>query len=50
MLDWPSDTFDLTEPIPYDGSTLHAFERILPQLAKEAGFEVKRVYTSGTHW
>jgi glycosyltransferase involved in cell wall biosynthesis len=50
MLDWPSDTFDLTEPIPYDGSTLHAFERILPQLAKEAGFAVKRVYTSGTHW
>jgi glycosyltransferase involved in cell wall biosynthesis len=50
LLKWPQNIFDLPEPVPYDGSVLHAFERILPQLAKEAGFEVKRVYTSGTHW
>ncbi|MCC4270456.1 glycosyltransferase [Marinobacter nauticus] len=50
LLEWPCDIFDLPEPVPYDGSVLHAFERILPQLVKAAGFEVKRVYTSGTHW
>ncbi|SEG55025.1 rhamnan synthesis F family protein [Marinobacterium lutimaris] len=47
---WASHTFDLPEPIPYDGSILHAFERILPQLAMEAGYEVQRVYTAGTKW
>lgn len=47
---WPEDTFDLPEPVPYDGSVLHAFERLLPQLVQEKGFEVKRVYTENTYW
>tara|TARA_R110001583_G_scaffold195389_1_gene372644 strand:+ start:47 stop:3106 length:3060 start_codon:yes stop_codon:yes gene_type:complete len=43
-------TFKLSEPIPYDGSVLHAFERVIPQLVQEAGFTVKRVYTPNTYW
>ncbi len=47
---WPKEIFNLPEPIPYDGSVLHAFERLLPQLVQEEGFEVKRVYTESTYW
>jgi hypothetical protein len=38
------------EPIPYDGSYLHAVERLLPHLAKSCGFECLTVYTKGTGW
>jgi lipopolysaccharide biosynthesis protein len=41
----PEDYFKLSEPVPYDGSTLHAFERLLPQLVEAQGYNVKRVYT-----
>ncbi|QHD50386.1 rhamnan synthesis F family protein [Vreelandella aquamarina] len=44
------DTFNLPEPIPYDGSVLHAFERILPQLVEESNYSVKRIYTENTIW
>ncbi|QOR37432.1 glycosyltransferase [Billgrantia diversa] len=47
---WPEGTFNYPEPIPYDGSVLHAFERVIPQLVEEAGFKIQRVYTSGTNW
>lgn len=50
MTQWAPHTFDIPEPVPYDGSVLHAFERVLPQLAMAAGYEVQRVYTSGTTW
>ncbi|OYY73986.1 MAG: hypothetical protein B7Y40_06945 [Gammaproteobacteria bacterium 28-57-27] len=44
------ETFRLPEPIPYDGSVLHAFERIIPQLVSSAGYVSCRVYTSKTTW
>tara|TARA_B100002003_G_C14133227_1_gene545003 strand:+ start:55 stop:1830 length:1776 start_codon:yes stop_codon:yes gene_type:complete len=44
------EIFALPEPIPYDGSVLHAFERVIPQLVSIAGYEVKRVYTTNTNW
>ncbi|USZ49721.1 rhamnan synthesis F family protein [Halomonas sp. DN3] len=50
MTKWAPHTFDISEPIPYDGSALHAYERVLPQLAMAAGYDVERVYTSGTKW
>ncbi|GAB2718991.1 rhamnan synthesis F family protein [Halomonas garicola] len=50
LLEWKDDIFALDEPVPYDGSVLHAFERILPQLVMENEYEVRRVYTHGTHW
>ena len=43
-------TFKIPEPIPYDGSVLHAFERIVPQIVNESGYKIKRVYTKGTKW
>jgi hypothetical protein len=46
----PEDYFKLSEPVPYDGSTLHAFERLLPQLVEAQGYSVKRVYTKNTRW
>ncbi|GHE20547.1 hypothetical protein GCM10017767_10680 [Halomonas urumqiensis] len=45
-----SETFKLTEPVPYDGTVLHAFERVLPQLIQETGFKIRRVYTQRTFW
>jgi glycosyltransferase involved in cell wall biosynthesis len=47
---WDPDIFKLPEPVPYDGSILHAFERVIPQLVQETGFRAQRVYTSNTHW
>lgn len=47
---WPESTFAIKEPIPYDGSVLHAFERLLPQLVEEAGFTSVKVYTKKTSW
>lgn len=44
------DTFKIPEPVPYDGTVLHAFERIIPQLTQETGFNVKRVFTPYTYW
>jgi glycosyltransferase involved in cell wall biosynthesis len=42
--------FRIPEPVPYDGSVLHAFERIIPYLARHAGYEAVKVYTKGTAW
>jgi len=46
----PEKLFKLEEPVPHDGSTLHAFERILPQLVEEQGYKAERVYSKGTSW
>ena len=42
--------FRIPEPIPYDGSVLHAFERIIPHLVRHEGYESVPVYTNGTEW
>jgi hypothetical protein len=38
------------EPIPYDGSYLHALERLTPGLAIKNGYEYVTVYKEGTEW
>jgi lipopolysaccharide biosynthesis protein len=35
------------EPVPYDGSLLHAIERILPFVAESAGFRSAVTHVSG---
>jgi len=39
-----------TEPVPYDGTILHAIERLLPFVAKKAGYEVAGLRVPGTNW
>ncbi|MEY8673116.1 rhamnan synthesis F family protein [Francisella philomiragia] len=38
------------EPLPYDGSYMHALERITPHLIESNGYEYITVYKSGTIW
>lgn len=47
-LDWHK--FIQPEPLPYDGSYMHASERLLPHVAKHNGFEFKSIYCTGTNW
>jgi lipopolysaccharide biosynthesis protein len=47
-LDWHK--FIQPEPLPYDGSYMHASERLLPHVAKHNGFEFKSIYCKGTSW
>lgn len=36
-----------TEPVPYDGTTLHAIERLLGVIPKALGFETRGTYAKG---
>jgi len=38
------------EPLPYDGSYLHAVERLLPHISKQQGYEFKTVYKADLSW
>ena len=38
------------EPVPYDGTILHALERLMPFIAKHAGFEVASLRAPDTTW
>ncbi|MEZ9699196.1 rhamnan synthesis F family protein [Vibrio sp. 10N.261.46.E12] len=38
------------EPLPYDGSYMHAIERLLPTVVKSAGMTFSTVYTENTRW
>ena len=42
--DYPS------EPVPYDGTILHAIERLLPFVVKKAGYDVAGLRVPGTNW
>jgi lipopolysaccharide biosynthesis protein len=42
--DYPS------EPVPYDGTILHAIERLLPFVAKKADYEIAGLRVPGTNW
>ena len=42
--DYPS------EPLPNDGTLLHAFERLMPFVVRKAGFEVAGMRVPGTTW
>jgi len=44
QLDW--DEYP-DEPLPIDGSMLHAIERLLPTIAHHAGFDSKVTYAPG---
>ncbi|MGD9969662.1 MAG: rhamnan synthesis F family protein [Sulfuricurvum sp.] len=56
-LDAIKDLFDLNEidilqpePLPYDGSYMHALERITPALVQHQGYEFKTVLVKGSMW
>jgi glycosyltransferase involved in cell wall biosynthesis len=38
------------EPIPYDGTILHAIERLLPFVAQHAGYRVATTHVPGVTW
>lgn len=38
------------EPMPYDGTYLHALERILPIISKTQGYEEATVHRTGVNW
>jgi lipopolysaccharide biosynthesis protein len=38
------------EPLPYDGTILHAIERILPTICISEGHQWQTVYKPGEHW
>lgn len=38
------------EPLPYDGSYMHALERILPKVVEKNKYTYKTVYKKGTKW
>jgi len=38
------------EPLPYDGSYMHALERITPHLVEQRGYTYTTVYKAGTTW
>ena len=38
------------EPLPYDGSLLHAIERMLPLVAKSENFAIATLRSPGTSW
>ncbi len=38
------------EPLPYDGSYMHAIERITPSLVEKNGYKYVTVYKKGTQW
>jgi lipopolysaccharide biosynthesis protein len=42
--DWP------LEPADYDGTIMHALERLLPFAARHAGLEVAGMRAPGTSW
>jgi len=38
------------EPLPYDGSYMHATERLISHVVTQSGYELKTVYTKSTKW
>jgi lipopolysaccharide biosynthesis protein len=38
------------EPLPYDGTILHAIERLLPFVAQHAGYRVATTHVPGVTW
>ncbi|PBB64787.1 hypothetical protein CK228_31145 [Mesorhizobium sp. WSM4312] len=43
-IDYPS------EPVPYDGTVLHAIERLMPFVAQKAGYDTAGLRAPGTSW
>jgi glycosyltransferase involved in cell wall biosynthesis len=42
--------FTQKEPLGYDGSYMHAIERLLPHVVQVSGYEVSTVHAPGTSW
>ena len=42
--------YNTEEPLPYDGSHLHAIERLLPAVTISSGFEFVTVHKNGENW
>ncbi|MCP4061197.1 MAG: glycosyltransferase [Pseudoalteromonas sp.] len=44
------DDYLEAEPLPYDGSYMHATERLVAHVAIQNGYQIKTVYAQGTNW
>lgn len=49
QLDFTSQDFP-DEPVPYDGTVLHAIERLLPAVCESSGYSWRTAYREGTGW
>nr|WP_285292851.1 rhamnan synthesis F family protein [Aureimonas altamirensis] len=38
------------EPVPYDGTVLHAIERLIPFVARHVGYRMAGLHVAGTTW
>ena len=38
------------EPLPYDGSYMHASERLVSHVVSQSGYQLQTVYTEGSKW
>ncbi|PXF31985.1 hypothetical protein WH50_07145 [Pokkaliibacter plantistimulans] len=43
-------TYLQQEPLPYDGSFMHAIERLIPHLCESSGYSYLTVYTENNYW
>ncbi len=50
LLDLDIDSFLDPEPLPYDGSYMHAIERLLPHFVETSGYKVKSIHVPGLNW
>lgn len=44
------DNYVQDEPLPYDGSYLHAIERLIPHVARAQGYGFKTIHRKGVLW
>lgn len=50
LFNCPIEKFLQPEPIPYDGSYMHALERLIPYVTELMGYNYKTVYVEGSRW
>lgn len=50
LLQLDLDKYMQEEPLPYDGSYLHAIERIIPEVAKSTGYKMLTIHNQKTNW
>lgn len=50
LFELPMQNFLQAEPLPYDGSYMHATERLISHVVTETGYKFSSVYTQGTKW
>lgn len=50
LMDLDIDKFLDPEPLPYDGSYMHAIERLIPHFVETSGYKVKTIHVPGVSW